>query len=288
MTRLAQRSIRPALVLFVVAAALFSLTAQAPASTTPEDRWESVSLIVADLDGDGEPVLLVGAGLPIDTELPVEVALPVPRGGTVTGANEMTGDGQLVSEIEITSRDQRGDHDLLRFTMREVHYVHIEMSVPEGILTSTAEGTRIEFAWVAAGTADRARVGARMSLASHLEGVDPEPIVAFQPDEITYTVEKRPVEVGDRLEIAGTVVTGRAPELDEMMGTDGESPQAETGPEAEPETETAAPAPVDEITEPEDRPISTIVLPALLAGALLVAGTLLVLKIREGRKPPEA
>jgi len=173
--------------------------------------------------------------------------------------------------------------------MREMHYLQIDMSVPEGILPPAAEGTRIEFAWVAAGPAERARVGARMSLASHLIGVAPERVLDMRPDGITYMVVKEPVQAGDRLEISGTVVPGRAPEIQEMMDTNGEDQQPGTETGTEPETETPAPpAPIDNAAEPEEpatsRPLSTTIILIVLGAALLAASTLLFVKLRESRK----
>lgn len=202
----------------ILAAAVMAAFAPATAlALEPTDIWQSVGVSINDLGSGKTPTLVIIAQARPGLTPPLEAAIAIPKGSELAWAGEVLG-GDPNDDPMLQFTIEKGDaYDLVKFTLVNSPRVQLELTVPPEMLVRTEAQATIDLKYTSAGPLDAAALQVYVPADAHLEGGTPAPEVHATPGQyVVYSVETSPVVAGQMLTLAGTVVSGVAPEMGEV------------------------------------------------------------------------
>ncbi|MHB9004282.1 MAG: hypothetical protein ACYC6C_09510 [Coriobacteriia bacterium] len=201
----------------VLLAAAFAFTAMLPSAAyavEPTDVWQSVGVSVNDLGSGKTPTLVIIAQARPGLTPPLEAAIAIPSGSQLSWAGEVLGgDPNDDPTLQVTVEPGEA-YDLVRFTLVNSPRAQLELTVPPDMLVRTESQAQLDLTWTTAGPLDAAALQVYVPADAHLQDATPTPDVrAFPGQYVVYSVETSPVVAGKSLSLAGTIVIGPDPAM---------------------------------------------------------------------------
>lgn len=205
--------------LILAAAVIATLAPATVLAAEPTDVWQSVGVSINDLGSGMTPTLVIIAQARPGLAPPLQAALAIPKGAVLSWAGEVLG-GDPNDDPTLQVTIEKGEaYDLVKFTLANSPRVQLELTVPPEMLVRTETQAKIDLKYTSAGPLDAAAIQVYVPADAHLEGGTPAPEVYATPGQyVVYSVETSPVVAGQVVTLAGTVVSGPAPEMAESEG----------------------------------------------------------------------
>lgn len=265
-----------------------------PIKLTPQAGiWETFTVEITDLAPGKEPTLLVRGFMKKGVKKPVVVGIPVPDESTVIWAGEIFGSDPSKDMQRKIAIEQKKGYRLVEFTADHSPYAQVEMTVPKGIITKTAEGKyRFQLGWIPEETVGKVRLGVHVPAGFRGEKPSKGVKSEVKPDgssfwyaEFTSVTAQREISIAFDLEKGNAVppATSATPDASPAVSGTATSSAAASSTDAtrQPTTQslvTAPPAP------PAPRTMLLIVSVLLL---LVFGGVFAAVLLRQGGLAPK-